>query len=133
MSVVGRIGPARPVTLPPHPPRTFWQFRSQYHSTPQRPHFFVAPGLSQLAQRCEPSSSALPLVSLALSFGAAATKARGKTEDKTKDKKDDGGHRCANCDKPGATKKCGRCGVEWYCDRECQKVSRGGGGQVGLA
>ena len=54
--------------------------------------------------------------------GAAATKARGKTEDKTKDKEDDGGHRCANCDKPGATKKCGRCGVEWYCDRNCQRV-----------
>ena len=45
--------------------------------------------------------------------GAAATKARGKTEDKSKDKKDGSGHRCANCDKPGATKKCGRCGVEW--------------------
>ena len=54
--------------------------------------------------------------------GAAATKARGKTEDKSKDKKDNGSHRCANCDKPGATKKCGRCGVEWYCDRECQRV-----------
>ena len=58
--------------------------------------------------------------------GAAATKADGKTKDKGKDK-DDGGHRCANCDKPGATKKCGRCGVEWYCDENCQKVSRGGG------
>ena len=54
--------------------------------------------------------------------GAAATKFAGKTKDKTKDQKDDGGHRCANCDKPGATKKCGRCGVEWYCDRNCQKV-----------
>ena len=63
--------------------------------------------------------------------GAAATKARGKTMDKGKAKdkakgkakaKDDGGHRCANCDKPGATSKCGRCEVEWYCDRECQKV-----------
>ena len=56
--------------------------------------------------------------------GVATTKADGKT--KTKDKKDDGGHRCANCDKPGATKRCGRCGVEWYCDQNCQKVSRGG-------
>ena len=54
--------------------------------------------------------------------GAAATKADGKTKDKGKDKKDDGGHRCANCDKPGATKRCGRCGVEWYCDRNCQRV-----------
>ena len=56
--------------------------------------------------------------------GNAATKADGKTKGKGKDKgkKDDGGHRCANCDKPGATKKCGRCGVEWYCDRNCQKV-----------
>ena len=64
-----------------------------------------------------------------------ATKPRGKAKaaaptDKAKDKsgkgKDDGSHRCANCDKPGAKKKCGRCGVEWYCDRNCQKV----GGRV---
>ena len=53
--------------------------------------------------------------------GTAATKADGKTKDKGKGK-DDGGHRCANCDKPGATKRCGRCGVEWYCDRNCQRV-----------
>ena len=53
--------------------------------------------------------------------GNAATKARGKTQGKTKGKAY-GSHRCANCDKPGATKKCGRCGVEWYCDRNCQKV-----------
>ena len=54
------------------------------------------------------------------------TKTKDKTKDKTKgkDKKDDGGHRCANCDKPGATKRCGRCGVEWYCDHNCQKVRR---------
>ena len=32
-----------------------------------------------------------------------------------------------NCDKPGAKKKCGRCGVEWYCDRNCQRVSLGWG------
>ena len=58
--------------------------------------------------------------------GAAATKADGKTKTKGKAKAKDGGsHRCANCDKPGATKKCGRCGVEWYCDHKCQKVSRG--------
>ena len=51
-----------------------------------------------------------------------ATKPRGKAKDKDGKGKDDGGHRCANCDKPGATAKCGRCEVEWYCDRECQKV-----------
>ena len=60
--------------------------------------------------------------------GNAATKAGGKTKGKTKDKKDDGAHRCANCDKPGATKRCGRCGVEWYCDHNCQKVGGGQGG-----
>ena len=54
------------------------------------------------------------------------TKPRGKTKAMATDKASkgtgDGTHRCANCDKPGATKKCGRCGVEWYCDRNCQKV-----------
>ena len=50
------------------------------------------------------------------------TKAAGKTKDKTKGK-DDGSHRCANCDKPGAKSRCSRCGVEWYCDRNCQRVS----------
>ena len=60
-----------------------------------------------------------------------ATKIRGKakavpTEIKGGKGKDDRSHRCANCDKPGATSRCGRCGVEWYCDRNCQKVSRGG-------
>ena len=54
------------------------------------------------------------------------TKAGGKAKDKGKGK-DDGSHRCANCDKPGAKSRCGRCGVEWYCDRNCQRVSRGGG------
>ena len=53
--------------------------------------------------------------------GIAATKAGGKTNDKTKGK-DDGSHRCANCDKPGAKSRCSRCGVEWYCDRNCQRV-----------
>ena len=52
----------------------------------------------------------------------AATKTCGKTKDKTKGK-DDGSHRCANCDKPGAKNRCSRCGVEWYCDRNCQRVS----------
>ena len=56
--------------------------------------------------------------------GKRVTKtAKGKTEDTAKGKEDvDGSHRCANCDKPGATKRCGRCGVEWYCDRNCQRV-----------
>ena len=66
-----------------------------------------------------------------------ATKPRGKAKaaptEKAKAKggkgEDDGGHRCANCDKPGAKKKCGRCGVEWYCDRNCQRV-RGWWGRV---
>ena len=31
-------------------------------------------------------------------------------------------HRCANCNAPGAKMKCGRCGVERYCDQDCQKV-----------
>ena len=56
--------------------------------------------------------------------GTKLTKtAKGKTEDTAKGKEDDdGSHRCANCDKPDAKSKCGRCGVEWYCGRECQKV-----------
>ena len=44
------------------------------------------------------------------------------TKTKSGKAKDDGTHRCANCDKPGAKKRCGRCGVEWYCDHNCQKV-----------
>ena len=49
--------------------------------------------------------------------------AKSKTEDTAKGKEDnDGSHRCANCDKPDAKSKCGRCGVEWYCSPECQKV-----------
>ena len=51
------------------------------------------------------------------------------TKTKSGKAKDDGSHRCANCDKPGAKKRCGRCGVEWYCDRNCQKVR--GCGAVG--
>ena len=58
--------------------------------------------------------------------GGGGKKTGGATKPRDKAKggkgKDDGSHRCANCDKPGATKKCGRCGVEWYCDRNCQKV-----------
>ena len=57
---------------------------------------------------------------------SAVTKPRTKStktaKSKTKDIAGDGTHRCANCDKPGAKSKCSRCGVEWYCGRECQKV-----------
>ena len=68
----------------------------------------------------------------ASSFTAASKTKAAAAAIKTKSGKgkDDGSHRCANCDKPGAKKKCGRCGVEWYCDRNCQRVSRGGAGRV---
>ena len=33
---------------------------------------------------------------------------------------DDGTHRCGNCDAPDAKSKCKGCGVEYYCNRECQ-------------
>ena len=36
--------------------------------------------------------------------------------------KDDGTHRCGNCDAPDAKSKCKGCGVEYYCNRECQTV-----------
>ena len=61
-----------------------------------------------------------------------ATKPRGKAKAAPTAKggkakggkaKDGGSHRCANCDKPGAKSRCSRCGVEWYCDRNCQRVS----------
>ena len=43
-----------------------------------------------------------------------ATKAHGKSKSKSKAKgSNDGSQRCANCDSPGATAKCGCCGVEW--------------------
>ena len=56
--------------------------------------------------------------------GKVTVSAKDKAEDTAKGKEvdDDGSHRCANCDKPGAKSKCGRCGVEWYCGRKCQKV-----------
>ena len=60
--------------------------------------------------------------------GKVTASAKDKAEDTAKGKDDDdGSHRCANCDKPDAKSKCGRCGVEWYCDHDCQKVSRGAG------
>ena len=51
--------------------------------------------------------------------GGKAKPSKGK-EVGAKGKEDT--HRCANCDAPGAKMKCGRCGVERYCDRDCQKV-----------
>ena len=36
--------------------------------------------------------------------------------------KDDGTHRCGNCDAPNAKRKCMRCCVERYCGKECQAV-----------
>ena len=35
---------------------------------------------------------------------------------------DDGTHHCGNCDAPDAKSKCKGCGVEYYCNRECQTV-----------
>ena len=36
--------------------------------------------------------------------------------------KDDGTHRCGNCNAPNAKRKCMRCCVERYCGKECQAV-----------
>ena len=52
--------------------------------------------------------------------GGADGKATKKKGGGAKGKEDT--HRCANCDAPGAKMKCGRCGVERYCDQDCQKV-----------
>ena len=54
-------------------------------------------------------------------------KAKAKTEggaDGKGNDGDDGTHRCGNCDAPDAKRKCTRCCVEYYCNRECQKVWR---------
>jgi hypothetical protein len=51
-------------------------------------------------------------------------KAKGKSKGGAK-AKDDDTHRCGNCDAPDAKSKCMRCCVEYYCSRECQKVSEG--------
>ena len=45
--------------------------------------------------------------------------AKGKSSE---DEEDDGTHRCGNCDAPDAKSKCKGCGVEYYCNRECQTV-----------
>jgi len=48
--------------------------------------------------------------------GGAVAKGKGG------DNEDDGTHRCGNCDAPDAKSKCKGCGVEYYCNRECQTV-----------
>ena len=48
-------------------------------------------------------------------------KAKGGAEGTAKDDHD-GAHRCGNCDAPDAKSKCKGCGVEYYCNRECQTV-----------
>ena len=61
--------------------------------------------------------------------GKAKAKGEGENgkEDKGKADEDEDGttHRCGNCDAPDAKSKCKGCGVEYYCNRECQKVSVG--------
>ena len=61
--------------------------------------------------------------------GKKATKGKGKgnakagqDEGRVKGEEDDGTHRCGNCDAPDAKSKCKGCGVEYYCNRECQTV-----------
>ena len=49
----------------------------------------------------------------------------GQGEGRVKGEEDDGTHRCGNCDAPDAKSKCKGCGVEYYCNRECQTVGLG--------
>ena len=61
-------------------------------------------------------------------WGGATAKGKGGGEDKGGAKgppKEDGTHRCGNCDAPDAKRKCKGCGVEYYCNRECQTVGSG--------
>ena len=73
--------------------------------------------------------------------GEAEGKGKGKSKGKSMGKskvadgaegklkanaEDDGdSHRCGNCDAPDAKSKCKGCGVEYYCNRECQTVGLG--------
>ena len=58
--------------------------------------------------------------------GGAKGKAKGKDgadgKGKGEGNDDNGTHRCGNCDAPDAKSKCKGCGVEYYCNRECQTV-----------
>ena len=55
--------------------------------------------------------------------GGATAKGKGDGEDGAKGPpKADDAHRCGNCDAPDAKSKCKGCGVEYYCNRECQTV-----------
>jgi len=55
--------------------------------------------------------------------GEGAEKEKDKEKGKEEDEEDDDGtHRCGNCDAPDAKSKCKGCGVEYYCNRECQTV-----------
>ena len=51
-------------------------------------------------------------------------KGEGGKEGTAKANEDEDGttHRCGNCDAPDAKSKCKGCGVEYYCNRECQTV-----------
>ena len=55
--------------------------------------------------------------------GKAKAKGKGGADGKAKN---DGTHRCGNCDAPNAKRKCMRCCVERYCGKECQAVRAGG-------
>ena len=53
-------------------------------------------------------------------------KGEGGKEGTAKNEDEDGTtHRCGNCDAPDAKRKCKGCGVEYYCNRECQTVGLG--------
>ena len=56
---------------------------------------------------------------------AKAGEGEGEGEGRAKGEGDDGAHRCGNCDAPDAKSKCKGCGVEYYCNRECQTVGLG--------
>ena len=58
--------------------------------------------------------------------GGATAKGKGKGKDGEKGLPTGGGtHHCGNCDAPDAKRKCKGCGVEYYCNRECQTVGLG--------